>query len=166
MQLSTSILCVSMTLFILISIAPFASAQHPVEIISPLPNQRVPVIGITLEGRSLDTKNTDCIVLVSINAFTPRQTIPVGPGGNNDFSSWNLDTLTLKEGLNSVIAKLQCFDNPILNGDYSIHLEGVASDIASEPAHTTSDRPLTPFSGGSPNSCKTVASFSAHCTTW
>ncbi len=99
----------------------FAQAQQDnkvgVKIISPITGQQVPVGELTISGTSTDNSTTDCTVYADLNNLKPFQTaVATGPGGVNDYSTWNF-TYTpqyhiITEGTNELTAKLSCISNP------------------------------------------------------
>src|SRR5918999_94370 len=66
---------------------------------------------------SSDNSTTDCRVWLGLNEQKPFQTaVATGPGGVNDYSTWNF-TYTpqyhiITEGTNELTAKLSCISNP------------------------------------------------------
>jgi hypothetical protein len=99
----------------------FVQAQQDntigVKIISPITGQQVPVGELTISGISTDNITTDCTVYADWNNLKPFQTaVATGPGGVNDYSTWNF-TYTpqyhiITEGTNELTAKLSCISNP------------------------------------------------------
>src|SRR5919106_33999 len=124
-----------------------------VKISSPLSGQKVPVGELNISGTSTDNAAKDCSVLVDVNDIKPLQkTDAVGPGGQNDYSSWSF-TYTenyhlITEGPNELTAKLACNENlentngsssiPVSNTSngkskwYSINVTGIAVPSADE----------------------------------
>src|SRR5919112_5010306 len=61
-----------------------------VNITSPVAGQQVPVGNLTVTGISSDNSTTDCRVWLGLNEQKPFQTaVATGPGGVNDYSTWN-----------------------------------------------------------------------------
>jgi hypothetical protein len=99
----------------------FVQAQQDntigVKIISPITGQQVPVGELTISGISTDNVTTDCTVYADWNNLKPFQTaVATGPGGVNDYSTWNFTYTpqyhTITEGTNELTAKLSCISNP------------------------------------------------------
>ena len=86
-----------------------------IKITSPVSNQ-VPVGELTISGTSTDNSTTDCTVYTDWNNLKPFQkAVATGPGGANDYSTWNF-TYTDKyhliiNGTNNLTSKLSCFNN-------------------------------------------------------
>ncbi len=99
----------------------FVQAQQDntigVKIISPITGQQVPVGELTISGISTDNSTSDCTVYADWNNLKPFQTaLATGPGGVNDYSTWNF-TYTpqyhiITNGTNELTAKLSCISNP------------------------------------------------------
>src|SRR5919107_1885541 len=108
-------------IIIIMTYSIFAQAQQDntigVKIISPITGQQVPVGELTISGISTDNITTDCTVYADWNNLKPFQTaVATGPGGVNDYSTWNF-TYTpqyhiITEGTNELTAKLSCISNP------------------------------------------------------
>jgi hypothetical protein len=100
----------------------FAQAQPDntvgIKITSPSTGQQVPVGELTISGISTDNATTDCTVYADWNNTKPFQNATAtGPGGVNDYSTWNF-TYTNKyhlitNGTNELTAKLSCINNPM-----------------------------------------------------
>ena len=61
-----------------------------IKITSPTTGQQVPVGELTISGISTDNSTTDCTVYADVNNLKPLQTaVATGPGGVNDYSTWN-----------------------------------------------------------------------------
>ncbi|MDQ3976677.1 MAG: hypothetical protein M3264_09145, partial [Thermoproteota archaeon] len=99
----------------------FVQAQQDntigVKIISPSTGQQVPVGELTISGISSDNSTSDCTVYADWNNLKPFQTaVATGPGGVNDYSTWNFTYTpqyhTITEGTNELTAKLSCISNP------------------------------------------------------
>src|ERR687889_2143377 len=92
------------------------SAIIGIKITSPVADQQVPVGELTISGISTDNATSDCTVYADWNNLKPFQTaVATGPGGVNDYSTWNF-TYTpqyhiITEGTNELTAKLSCFDD-------------------------------------------------------
>ena len=100
----------------------FAQAQPDntvgIKITLPSTGQQVPVGELTISGISTDNATTDCTVYTDWNNTKPFQNATAtGPGGVNDYSTWNF-TYTNKyhlitNGTNELTAKLSCINNPM-----------------------------------------------------
>jgi hypothetical protein len=99
----------------------FVQAQQDntigVKITSPITGQQVPVGELTISGISTDNSTSDCTVYADWNNLKPFQTaVATGPGGVNDYSTWNFTYTpqyhTITEGTNELTAKLSCISNP------------------------------------------------------
>ena len=71
-----------------------------IKITSPVAGQQVPIGELRISGISTDNATTDCTVYADWNNLKPFQTAVVtGPGGVNDYSTWNFtyasDTILL-----------------------------------------------------------------------
>jgi hypothetical protein len=88
-----------------------------VKITSPVADQQLPVGELTISGISTDNSTADCTVYADWNNLKPFQTaVATGPGGVNDYSTWNF-TYTpqyhiITNGTNELTAKLSCIGNP------------------------------------------------------
>src|SRR5215203_3836125 len=88
-----------------------------IKITSPVADQQVPVGELTISGISTDNSTADCTVYADWNNLKPFQTATAtGPGGVNDYSTWNF-TYTpqyhiITNGTNELTAKLSCISNP------------------------------------------------------
>jgi hypothetical protein len=110
-----------MGIIVIMTNSVFAQAQQDntigVKIISPITGQQVPAGELTISGISTDNATTDCTVYADWNNLKPFQTaVATGPGGVNDYSTWNF-TYTqqyhiITEGTNELTAKLSCISNP------------------------------------------------------
>src|ERR687890_1958329 len=115
-----------------------------VNITSPVAGQQVPVGNLTVTGISSDNSTTDCRVWLRLNEQKPFQTaVATGPGGVNDYSSWNFtysdDYHLITNGTNDLTSKLSCVDDSNsgtanLTKNYSVDVIGVATTRASEAA--------------------------------
>jgi hypothetical protein len=108
-----------------------------VKITSPVTNQ-VPIGQLTISGISTDNATSDCTVYADWNNTKPFQkAIATGPGGANDYSTWNF-TYTDKyhlitNGTNDLTSKLSCLNNSSNGGgvpanitkNYSIIVIGI-----------------------------------------
>ena len=115
-----------------------------IKISSPVADQQVPVGELTISGISTDNAITDCTVYADWNNLKPFQTATAtGPGGVNDYSTWNF-TYTpqyhiITNGTNDLTSKLSCVDESNfgtanLTKNYSIDVIGIATTRASEAA--------------------------------
>src|SRR5919107_5710012 len=126
----------------LVSFSTFLYAQIPpiilgIKITSPSTGQQVPVGELTISGTSTDNAATDCTVYADWNNTKPFQTaVATGPGGANDYSTWNY-TYTDKyhfitNGTNNLTSKLSCFNNngaaANITKSYSVNVIGVAAN--------------------------------------
>src|SRR5215217_471314 len=122
----------------------FAQAQQDntigIKIISPIKGQQVPVGELTISGISTDNSTADCTVYADWNNLKPFQTaVATGPGGVNDYSTWNF-TYTpqyhiITNGTNNLTSKLSCVDDSNggtanLTKNYSIDVIGIATTRA------------------------------------
>src|ERR687891_240144 len=109
--------------FIVFSILPFltdAYAQTPdvvgLKITSHTTGQQVPAGELTISGISTDNTTSDCTVYADWNNLKPFQTaVATGPGGVNDYSTWNFtysdDYHLITNGTNDLTSKLSCVDD-------------------------------------------------------
>src|ERR671918_3223110 len=115
-----------------------------IKITSPSTGQQVPAGQLTISGISTDNETTDCTVYADWNNLKPFQTaVATGPGGVNDYSTWNF-TYTpqyhiITNGTNNLTSKLSCVDDSNggtanLTKNYSIDVIGIATTRASEAA--------------------------------
>src|SRR5215213_5829871 len=89
-----------------------------VKITSPITGQQVPAGELTISGRSTDNPTTDCTVYADWNNTKPFQkAIATGPGGVNDYSTWNYTYTNnyhlIINGTNNLTSKLTCITDPI-----------------------------------------------------
>jgi hypothetical protein len=89
-----------------------------IKITSPSTGQQVPVGQLTISGISTDNATTDCTVYADWNNLKPFQkAIATGPGGVNDYSTWNYTYTNnyhlITNGTNELTAKLSCLNNPM-----------------------------------------------------
>ena len=114
-----------------------------IKITSPIADQ-VPVGELTISGISTDNSTTDCTVYADWNNLKPFQTaVATGPGGVNDYSTWNF-TYTpqyhiITNGTNNLTSKLSCVDDSNggtanLTKNYSIDVIGIATTIRAAEA--------------------------------
>ena len=108
-------------IIIIMTNSVFAQAQQDntigVKIISPITGQQVPVGELTISGISTDNAATDCTVYADWNNLKPFQkAIATGPGGVNDYSTWNFTYTSqyhiITNGTNELTSKLSCISNP------------------------------------------------------
>src|SRR5215217_6431753 len=106
-----------------------------VKITSPSTGQQVPAGELTISGSSTDNAATDCTVYADWNNLKPFQkAIATGPGGVNDYSTWNFTYtadyhLITNGSTNELTSKLSCINNPTnLTKWYSINVIGALSD--------------------------------------
>ena len=130
----------------------FVQAQQDntigVKIISPITGQQVPVGELTISGISTDNVTTDCTVYADWNNLKPFQTaVATGPGGVNDYSTWNF-TYTpqyhiITEGTNELTAKLSCISNPTnLTKWNSVNVTGGATTLIKPEADVKITSPV------------------------
>src|SRR5215217_6703764 len=111
-----------------------------VKITSPVADQQLPVGELTISGISTDNSTADCTVYADWNNLKPFQTaVATGPGGVNDYSTWNF-TYTpqyhiITNGTNNLTSKLSCVDDSNggtanLTKNYSIDIIGIATTRA------------------------------------
>jgi hypothetical protein len=94
-----------------------ATSTISIKITSHVTGQQVPVGEFTITGTSTDDTTSDCTVYADVNDIKPFQkAIATGPGGLNDYSTWNF-TYTdnyhlITNGTNNLTSKLSCLSNP------------------------------------------------------
>nr|MDQ3977804.1 hypothetical protein [Thermoproteota archaeon] len=118
--------------------------EADVKITSPVAGEQVPVGELTISGISTDNVTTDCTVYADWNNLKPFQTaVATGPGGVNDYSTWNFtysdDYHLITNGTNDLTSKLSCVDDSNggtanLTKNYSVDVIGIATTRASEAA--------------------------------
>ncbi|MCC2648459.1 MAG: hypothetical protein K0R16_1262, partial [Nitrososphaeraceae archaeon] len=106
-----------------------------VKITSPSTGQQVPAGELTISGISTDNAATDCTVYADWNNLKPFQkAIATGPGGVNDYSTWNFTYtadyhLITNGSTNELTSKLSCINNPTnLTKWNSVNVIGAVSD--------------------------------------
>src|SRR5919106_1446707 len=129
--------------FGLVSFSTFLYALIPpitlgIKITSPSTGQQVPTGELTISGISTDNITTDCTVYADINNTKPFQkAVATGPGGVNDYSTWNFtytdDYRLITNGTNDLTSKLSCIDDSTggttnLTKNYSVNVIGVNLD--------------------------------------
>ena len=130
----------------------FAQAQQDntigIKIISPIKGQQLPVGELTISGISTDNSTADCTVYADWNNLKPFQTaVATGPGGVNDYSTWNF-TYTpqyhiITNGTNELTAKLSCISNPTnLTKWNSVNVTGGATTLIKPEADVKITSPL------------------------
>ena len=102
-----------------INTATYAQLQNilGLKITSHEQGQEVPVGELTISGTSTDNATSDCIVYADVNNIKPFQkTVATGPGGANDYSTWNYTYTNnyhlITNGTNELTAKLSCVSTP------------------------------------------------------
>jgi len=118
---------------------------HLVKITSPAKGQQVPVgKDLAVSGTSVTNKTADCKVSVKVNFINPyHDALPIGVGGNNDYSKWNFTLssayTTIKPGQNKITAKFACANDPALASHYSVNVTGVGNvaNVATAPKNST-----------------------------
>jgi hypothetical protein len=88
-----------------------------IKVTSPSTGQEVPTGELTISGTSTDNATSDCTVYADLNNLKPFQkAVATGPGGANDYSTWNYNYTRnyhpITEGVNELTAKLSCLNNP------------------------------------------------------
>src|SRR5215217_7967266 len=100
---------------------------------SPVAGQQVPAGNLTVTGTSSDNSTTDCQIWLGWNEQKPFQTaVATGPGGVNDYSTWNF-TYTpqyhiITNGTNNLAAQISCFNSNTLANitkSYSVNVTGI-----------------------------------------
>ena len=128
-----------------------SNIAHGVKIISPTKGQNVSTGTIAVSGTSNDNTTSDCHVSVIVNGIKPYQNASAtGPGGENDYSKWNLTLSSkytvIKEGLNKLTAKFYCNPNPSIASFYSINVTGTTTGILSKPVASSATIQSAPVS--------------------
>src|SRR5919107_2208365 len=138
--------------FILFSMVPFLTdvyAQTPdfvgLKITSHTTGQQVPAGELTISGISTDNATTDCTVYADWNNLKPSQTaVATGPGGVNDYSTWNYTYTNnyhlITNGTNELTSKLSCISSPTnLTKFYSVNLIGIATMTNNKTGATSAE---------------------------
>ena len=132
-----------------------ATSTISIKITSHVTGQHVPVGEFTIIGTSTDDTTSDCTVYADVNDIKPFQkAIATGPGGLNDYSTWNF-TYTDKyhlitNGTNNLTSKLSCLSNPTnLTKWNSIDVIGEVS-LTIPKNNVTSGDQRTSFEGQTP----------------
>src|SRR5215211_5346346 len=119
-----------------------------IKITSPSTGQQVPAGELTISGISTDNAATDCTVYADWNNLKLFQTaVATGPGGVNDYSTWNF-TYTpqyhiITNGTNELTAKLSCISNPTnLTKWNSVNVTGGATTLIKPEADVKITSPL------------------------
>jgi hypothetical protein len=119
-----------------------------IKITSPVADQQLPVGELTISGISTDNSTADCTVYADWNNLKPFQTaVATGPGGVNDYSTWNF-TYTpqyhiITNGTNELTAKLSCISNPTnLTKWNSVNVTGGATTSIKPKADVKITSPL------------------------
>jgi len=121
------VICALVTLAIIILVfatltntATYAQLQNTpgIKIITHEQGQDVPVGELSISGTSTDNANSDCTVYADWNNTKPFQkAIATGPGGVNDYSTWNYTYTNnyhlIINGTNNLTSKLTCITDPI-----------------------------------------------------
>ena len=128
---------------------PSLQQQSPpiigIKITSPTTGQQVPVGQLTISGRSTDNPTTDCTVYADWNNTKPFQkAIATGPGGVNDYSTWNYTYTNnyhlITNGTNELTSKLSCISSPTnLTKFYSVNLIGIATMTNNKTGATSAE---------------------------
>src|SRR5215213_4100685 len=127
---------------------PSLQQQSPpiigIKITSPTTGQQVPVGQLTISGTSTDNATTDCTVYADWNNLKPFQkAIATGPGGVNDYSTWNYTYTNnyhlITNGTNNLTSKLTCITDPInLTKWNSVNAIGIARKTTNNIGSITS----------------------------
>ncbi len=127
-----------------------------IKITSTTESQQVAVGDYTISGTSTDNSSTDCTVYTDRNNLKPFQkAVATGPGGPNDYSTWNF-TYTDKYhiitiGTNILTATLSCFNDKggtdNITKSYSVNVIGIAKP--SDSSSSSSNRDTTGSSSSS-----------------
>jgi hypothetical protein len=132
-----------------------ATSTISIKITSHVTGQHVPVGEFTIIGTSTDDATADCTVYADWNNLKPFQkAVATGPGGLNDYSTWNF-TYTDKyhlitNGTNNLTSKLSCLSNPTnLTKWNSIDVIGEVS-LTIPKNNVTSGDQRTSFEGQTP----------------
>ena len=146
--------------FCLVSFSTFLYAQIPpitlgIKITSPSAGQQVPTGELTISGISTDNVNTDCTVYADINNTKPFQkAVATGPGGVNDYSTWNFtytdDYHLITNGTNDLTSKLSCVDDSAdgaanLTKNYSVNVIGVNLDDDDNRTNVNANYTISPI---------------------
>jgi hypothetical protein len=128
---------------------PSLQQQSPpiigIKITSPTTGQQVPVGQLTISGTSTDNATTDCTVYADWNNLKPIQkAIATGPGGVNDYSTWNYTYTNnyhlITNGTNELTSKLSCISSPTnLTKFYSVNLIGIATMTNNKTSATSAE---------------------------
>src|ERR671921_594089 len=128
---------------------PSLQQQSPpiigIKITLPTTGQQVPVGQLTISGRSTDNPTTDCTVYADWNNTKPFQkAIATGPGGVNDYSTWNYTYTNnyqlITNGTNELTSKLSCISSPTnLTKFYSVNLIGIATMTNNKTGATSAE---------------------------
>src|SRR5918996_1435970 len=146
--------------FGLVSFSTFLYAQIPsitlgIKITSPSTGQQVPTGELTISGISTDNITTDCTVYADINNTKPFQkAVATGPGGVNDYSTWNFtytdDYHLITNGTNDLTSKLSCIDDSTggttnLTKNYSVNVIGVNLDDDDNRTNVNANNTIPPM---------------------
>jgi F5/8 type C domain/HYR domain len=146
--------------FGLVSFSTFLYAQIPpitlgIKITSPSTGQQVPTGELTISGISTDNITTDCTVYADINNTKPFQkVVATGPGGVNDYSTWNFtytdDYRLITNGTNDLTSKLSCIDDSNggtanLTKNYSVNVIGVNLDDDDNRTNVNANNTIPPM---------------------
>src|SRR5919112_2509315 len=116
-----------------------------IKITSPSTGQQVPVGLLRISGTSTDNPTTDCTVYADWNNTKPLQkAIATGPGGVNDYSTWNYTYTNnyhlITNGTNELTSKLSCISSPTnLTKFYSVNLIGIATMTNNKTSATSAE---------------------------
>ena len=123
------------TVLIIIGISFANIYAISIAIVSPLPDQEVPVGELAIFGTSSDNSTSACQVYVDWNNLKPYQLAnPTGVNGSNDFSTWNFTYTSsyhlIQEGPNELTSKITCLvppAGPTVSTWSSINITGISS---------------------------------------
>jgi hypothetical protein len=119
-----------------------------IKIISPSTGQQVPIGQLTISGTSTDNATTDCTVYADWNNTKPFQkAIATGPGGVDDYSTWNYTYTNnyhlITNGTNELTSKLSCISSPTnLTKFYSVNVIGLTASTTDNKAGAPSSEEI------------------------
>jgi hypothetical protein len=127
-----------------------------IKIMSPIPDQEVPVGEFTISGISIDDENSNCGVYMDWNhANQFQKAMAAGPNGENDYSIWNYTYTSafhpITEGVNELTSKLSCLGNPSLEVYHTVNVTGVSKEEQQQRIAANGGTPFSgPTNGGTP----------------
>jgi len=128
--------CSIALLFLIVFISIGSIDVHAISVMidSLLPNQQVPVGGLTIFGTSSDNSTSQCQVFVDWNNLKPYQLVtPTGSNGSDDYSTWNFTYSSnyhlIQAGLNELTSKITCLlpTGPTVSKWYSVNVTGIGA---------------------------------------